>query len=478
MTVSLHPRAGWPVWCVLALSLATTAWAKPTGPSVFCQKYPTAPVCVGSQPACTYCHVAAPQRNAYGSALEAVLAPGAARPLSDGDFSSALPAALAAVEAADTDGDGVSNLVELQRGTLPADARSFPMDLPCAGGPNPQFNVCHYDFRYTYRKLLLDFCGFSPTYAMIKQFDALATDELKRTFLDQELDRCLASDFWRGKNGTLWRLAHPKIRPVGSLKAGEDQGNIPLADYYDDYALFTWAHTDDHDVRDVLTANFYVARSGSNPTVYTQVQTLPTQAVDVAHRAGNMTSSWTLVYFVMFTALPRNAASQMYRAYLGLDIAKQEGLFSVANEPRDYDAKGVQAQACAACHATLDPLSYPYRNYNGLSGNQSSFARYVPNRLETFFPTAAPLITQTPESGAIFGQPVSSLTQWAQVAANSDAFLIATATDYWKLLVGHPPKPEENAEFVSLWRGLKDTHNYRVRGLLHELIRTEAYGAP
>lgn len=470
-----------PLLFALLLLAPLAAWAKPPAPAVFCNTYPTAPACVGGLPACTYCHTAAPQRNVYGAAIESWLAPGAPRPLSDADFATALPGALAAVESMDTDGDAVSNLTEITRGTFPSDARSFPNDIPCAGNNNPQFKVCQYDFRYVYKKLLLDFCGASPTYAQMQQFLALATDDLRRTFLDQELDRCLGTEFWRGKNGILWRLAHPKIRPVGSLKAGpEDQGQIPLADYYDDYNMFAWAHTDDHDVRDVLTATFYVARSGggATPTVYTQVQTLPIQAVDATHRAGNITTAWTLVYFVMFTALPRNAASQMYRAYLGLDIAKQEGLYSVANEPRDYDAKGVQQQACAACHATLDPLSYPFRNFNGLTGGQSSFARYVPNRIETFFNGQAPMITQIPETGAIFGQPVTSVVQWAQVAANSDQFLVATTTDYWKLLMGHPPKPEENAEFVSLWRGLKMTHNYRVKGMLHDLIRTEAYGAP
>lgn len=466
------------ILALAALFASTSAWAKPPAPAAFCAKYPTAPACVGTLPACTYCHVAAPQRNSYGAALEPVLAPGAMRPLSDGDFSTALPGALTAVEALDTDGDNVSNLVEIQRGTLPADPNSFPNDIPCAGGSNPEYKVCQYDLKYVYRKLLLDFCGFSPTYGMIKTFQALGTDDLKRTFLDQELDRCLGTDFWRGKNGALWKMAHPKVRPVGSLKSGEDQGQIPLADYYDDYALFTWAHTDDHDVRSVLTADFFVTRTGTNPTVYASVANKGTQAVDQAHRAGNMTSSWTLVYFVMFTALPRNAASQMYRAYLGLDIAKQEGLYSVATEPRDYDAKGVQAAACAACHATLDPLSYPYRNYNGLSGGQNQFARYLPNRMETFFTNQGPQITMTPENGVIFNQPVASLTQWAQVAANSDAFARATVTDYWKLLMGHPPTAEENAEFVPLWQALKTTHNYRVKPMLHQLIRTEAYGAP
>ena len=463
---------------MLTLLASAGAWAKPPAPAAFCAKYPTAQTCVGTLPACTYCHTAAPQRNTFGAALETWISPGAPRPLSDNDFSMALPGALMSVEALDSDGDQVSNLIEIQRGTLPGDPNSFPSDGPCAGGANPQFKVCQYDFRYVYRKLLLDFCGFSPTYGMIQTFLALGTDDLKRTYLDQELDRCLGTDFWRGKNGALWKLAHPKIRPVGSLKAGEDQGQVPLADYYDDYALFAYAHTDDHDVRSVLTADFFVQRTAGNPTVYTPVANKNTQAVDQVHRAGNMTSAWTLTYFVMFTALPRNAASQMYRGYLGLDIAKQEGLYSVPTEPRDYDAKGVQAAACAACHATLDPLSYPYRNYNGLSGPNTSFARYVPNRMETIFANQGPTLAMTPESGVIFGQPVNSLTQWAQVAANSDEFLRATTTDYWKLLMGHPPKPEENAEFVALWQALETTHNYRVRSMLHQLIRTEAYGAP
>lgn len=465
------------VLVALSLSVATVGWAKPPAGDVFCTKYPTSPTCVSGRPACSYCHVAPPQRNVFGAAVEAQLAPGASRPLSDGDFAAALPAALAAVEALDSDGDNVSNLVEITKGTLPADHRSFPNDQPCAGGTNPQFKVCQYDVRYVYRKVLLDFCGYSPTYALLKTFDGLADEAAKRAFIDAELDRCLTADFWRGKNGALWKLAHPKIRPVGSLKEGEDQGQIPLADYYDDYALFTYAHTDDHDVREVITADYFVRRIGSNPTQYSKVASLASQRVDEAHRAGNMTSAWTLTYFVMFTALPRNAASQMYRAYLGLDIAKQEGLFSVPNEPRDYDAKGVQQQACAACHATLDPLSYPYRNYNGISLDQYS-NRYIPNRLELFFPNEAPTLSQTPEAGMLFGQPVATLKDWARVAADSDAFLVSTTTDYWKLLVGHAPTAEEQEEFVATWRALKSTHNYRVRGLLHDLIRTEAYGAP
>ena len=190
-----------------------------------------------------------------------------------------------------------------------------------------------------------------------------------------------------------------------------------------------------------------------------------------------MTTAWSLTDFIMFTAIPRNAASQMYRAYLGLDIAKQEGLYSVANEPQDYDAKGVTAKECAACHATLDPLTYPFRNYNGIASSKYE-TQYIPNRLEMFFPTAAPRITQTPEKGVIFGKPVNNLREWAQVAVDSDAFAISATKDYWKLLVGHAPTPEENAEFVATWQRFKSTHQFRVQKLLHDIVKTEAYGAP
>jgi hypothetical protein len=462
---------------VPVLFASAAALAKPPAGTVFCAKYPASPECVGRQPSCAYCHVAPPQRNAFGAALEPNLAPTAPRPLSDGDFSMLLPAALTAVEGLDTDGDGASNLVEIQKGTQPADPASKPAtDRACAGAENPQFTVCRYDLAYAYKKVLLDFCGASPTYAQLQAFKARASDDDKKAFLDAEIDRCTATEFWLGKNGQLWKVAHPKIRPVGSLKQGEDQGQIPLADYYDDYALFAWTQTGDRDAREVLTADYFVRRQ-TNPTRYSKVTSLPSQRVDLARRAGEMTTAWSLTYFVMFTALPRNAASQMYRAYLGLDIAKQEGLFSVPNEPQDYDAKGVAARECAACHATLDPLSYPWRNYNGISTEM--FAnRYVPNRIELAFRNEAPRITQIPERGVIFNQSVDDLRGWARVAADSDAFAISTTTDYWKLLVGHAPRPEENAEFVATWRRFKNEHQYRVQKLLHDVVKTEAYGVP
>ncbi len=463
---------------LLALTASVTAHAKPPGPSTFCAKYPTAPVCTGGQPACTYCHSSPPARNAFGLAVESHLAAGAPRPLSDGDFQAALPAALSAAESADSDGDGASNFVEIQKGTLPAERSSVPQMTACGFGTNPSYAVCQYDAKYTYRKVLLDFCAGSPTFDDLDAFSKLSKDD-QLARLDATLDACMATEFWRGKNGQLWQLAHRKVRPVGSLKGGpEDTGVVQLGDYYDDYALFTYSQIDDHDARDVLTANYFVVRSTSPKTTYTTSLLIPFQGVDVAHRAGNLTTAWALGYFTMFTALPRNAASQAYRGYLGLDIAKQEGLYPVANEPRDYDAKGVTQPLCTQCHATLDPLSYPFRNYNGLSGTNNDLLRYVPNRIETFFSAQAPTITQIPESGYIFGQKVNDLKSWASVAANSDAFAVATVGDYWRLLMGGPPTSDQNDEFVALWQRFKTTNGYSVKKMLHELIRTEAYGAP
>jgi hypothetical protein len=416
--------------------------------------------------------------------VESHLLPGQMRPLSDTDYANALPGALGAVEGDDSDGDGFSNLVEIQQGTLPGDPESHPRNVACSGAANPTYQVCKYDLHYAFRKVMLDFCGFSPTYAQLVQFDA-QSDAMKASTIDQTLGTCVQTDLWRGKNGQLWELAHRKIRPIGSLKAGaEDPGAIGLADYYDDYALYTYSQIDDHDARAVLTADYFVTRTGTNPTVYATAQSIPYSGlgqsyVDQPHRAGNMTSNWSLTYFIMFTGLPRTAAAQAYRGYLGLDIAKQEGLYPVAGEPVDYDKKGVTATLCTQCHATLDPLSYPFRNYNGLTGPGSAFGQYVPMRMETIAPfSSQSYLAAIPEAGRIFNQPVANLLEWAQTAANSDQFARATVLDYWKLLVGGPPTSDQQAEFTQLWQDFKTTDNYSVDKMLHALVKTEAYGAP
>jgi len=460
------------VLVLFALCAPAVAAALPVAPEVFCSRYPMSPACTGVRVACSYCHTSPPARNVFGASVETMLAPGAPRPLSELDYRNGLPAALTAVEMLDADGDGVTNLVEIQKGTLPGDKKSFPNDIPCAGGANPAYDVCKYDPKYVFKKVLLDFCGAQPTWDELQQF-LLATD--KAAVIDGALDNCLKSEFWRGKNGQLWELAHKKIRPVGSLKRGEDSGSFGIFDYYTDYAMFTYTQIDNRDAREVLTAQYFVRRD-VNPTRYTQVQSFAGENCAQNRRAGLLTTNWNLGYNVMFTALPRNAASQAYRSFLGLDIAKQEGLYPITSEPRDYDGKGVTQDLCKQCHQTLDPLSYPWKNYNGLTA--SPFGTYVPNRLQQYFANEAPNITMTPEAGYILGQPVSDLIQWARVAADSDPFAINTVMDYWKLAMGRAPLPEENAQFVTLWKDFKGPMNYGVERMLHALVKTEAYGAP
>jgi hypothetical protein len=87
-------------------------------------------------------------------------------------------------------------------------------------------------------------------------------------------------------------------------------------------------------------------------------------------------------------------------------------------------------------------------------------------------------VNEVPEAGFIFGQPVADLLEWAEVAANSEAFAKATVRDYWRIFVGHDPTPDEQGEFEQLAADFMNQHEYRVERMLHALIRTEAYGVP
>lgn len=461
--------------------LASDAWALPVAPAAFCDAYPEAPTCLAGLPACTYCHAGTPPtRNRFGMALEAKILPAVARPLTAEQFLGALPTALMELEGEDADGDGYTNLDEILSGTLPADDLSRPDEIECAGkrGTNDQYDVCNWDARYAFKKVSLDFCGRSPTWEEMQTFEAAGDP---RAAVHTRLTECLDSPFWIGQDGQLWELAHKKIRPIQAIKSGDDGGIIPLADYYDDYRLYVYAQTDDHDARSVLTADFFtVARTNADGRithydVATGGDRTGRQDIVPERRAGMMTTRWNLVLNVMFTALPRTAAAQAYRSFLGMDIAKLQGLQPVTDEPVDYDEKGVQADACKVCHSTLDPASYPFKNYQGLTGNVGT---YDPNRIQDDFRNEGANITAMPEAGYVLGQPVANLTEWGQVAANSDAFAAASVLEYWRLLLGHDPLASEQEEFNALWTTLKGRNNYRIERMLHDLIDTEAYGVP
>lgn len=462
-----------------ALLTPAVASAKPSGPSLFCATYPTSPACDLAAVSCSLCHERTTDPvswNAYGAALRAELG---GVELSDADFASKLPSALGAIADADADGDGVANEDEIFGGTLPGDAASFPSTDTCPTDVSQfDYRVCQIDRRYLLRKLSVDFCGYSP---MLAELDAIAAADASTAdqMIDAALDQCLQGEYFRGPDGVLWTLAHRKIKPLSSIKSGEGAGIIPLADYDPDYALFVYSQIDDHDARAAITADFFVQRvppkDATGVSKYVPLNDIDGQAVVANRRAGLATSAWFLVTNVMFTALPRTAAAQFYRAYLGHDIAREEGLHPVPGEPKDYDDKGVTQAACAGCHSTLDPLSYPYRNYNGLGAGGRG--KYIPDRIEKFFADEAPNITQIPEAGALFGEAQPTLVDMARAAADSDDFAIATVNDYWMLTVGAPPTPEQHDAFATLVSNFK-ANGYSVAKMLHELVRLEAYAAP
>ncbi|MEZ4241941.1 MAG: hypothetical protein R3F59_38485 [Myxococcota bacterium] len=288
----------------------------------------------------------------------------------------------------------------------------------------------------------------------------------------------------------MWNLANAKINPNQAVKAGIDAGPIPLADYDDDYAYFVWTQTDDRDVRLVLTGKEFVqARYEGGVTVYEPWGRSPEedleargydryQAVVRSRRAGMLTHRWFLMSNTMFTAIPRTTAAQAYRAYLGTDIARLEGLHPVTGEPVDYDHRGVSAPDCAVCHATLDPLTYPFSRYEGIGDGYSFDDQYEYNedRMAKFVRTEGDDILDTPEAGVLLGQPVADLVEWAEVAATSEPFRRATVIDSWELLLDEPPRVDEQIELGHLVEDLG--RHWNVEHMLHELVDTEAFGAP
>jgi len=473
---------------VAVAAVSAPGEAQPPAPDAFCEVYTDAPLCEGAEADCTVCHTTPPSLNAYGVDLAAALSPGEARPLHEDVFLEGLEPGLRAIEDLDSDDDGYLNLEEIMGGSSPSDAGSTPIALSCKDTDKSDgYDVCGYDYDYAFKKVMLDFCGRSPS--MLEREDFRRSSN-KGGALHDQLDVCLDSEFWRGFDGRVWNIANRKIGPQQAVKSGRDGGEIPLADYDDDFAYFVWTQTDDRDVRLVLTGQTFVSMQRTNEgTVYEEWNRSPREDADLRgydryqgvieeRRAGLITHRWFLMSNTMFTSIPRTTAAQAYRAFLGYDISKLEGLHPIADEPQDYDNKGVQVEACASCHSTLDPLSYPFSRYEGIGGGNAQQYSYSPRRLEGFKDVDGIRVTTTPEAGYIFGEPVADLVEWAEVAANSRAFRRSTVLDYWRLLLREDPRATERGEFNDLVDALGTDHGWSVEAMLHDLIDTEAYGAP
>ncbi len=436
----------------LWLSLLGSSHALATSAStdIFCQKYPKALGCESKQASCAICHTAVPSLNAYGDDIKGALT---------GPIDATLIGALDKIEALDSDEDGASNITEIEHHSAPGNGSIKPeADAQLA-----------YDPVIAMRRLRAIYCGNPASYEDLQKVKTAADP---KAILHAELNKCLASPFWKGE--ALFRLADKKIQPLSAIGFG---GNVVIADYRYDYRLFSYIMSDDHDVRELLSANYHIDESGARvegviarqepAQVGQRIVIGGGQPLDPTRRAGMITTQWFLAFYTMFAPLPRNTASQTYREYLGMDIAKGEGLMPVANEPRDVDARNVKQADCAVCHSTLDPLSYAFSTYVGIETVQA----FLFNSNGTYRATRQPWEAQ----GQLFGQPVTNLLDWATKARNSDPFKKNIANMFFKQALSRDPLPSEQGEFEALWKALPDDA-YSANKLIHRLIETKAFG--
>jgi hypothetical protein len=447
------------------LSVAGTAFARPIGPHLFCETYPDSPGCAGRTVECTTCHTSTwpPAWNEFGYQVLGAL---------EDDFEVDLPRALASIEGDDADGDGVANIHEIEAGTAPGDPEDFWLYCPpepMADGPVPVAES--YDFERALRKLSIRFCGRSPTYDELVAFRG---DEPERRALydrvHAELDACLSSVYWRDE--ALSRLADAKIRPISAVGIDSTVG-IVIGDYEWDYRLFSYVMTEERDVRDLLLADYHVRRTADG-TLERVEGTFPSprggaggQPLVADKRAGMITSQWFLSVNTMFSPLPRTTAAQAYRAYLGMDIARQEGLLPIAGEPADVDGKGVTDPACAQCHSTLDPLSYAFASYQGIRGADTG--TYVAERPSALIPGWGN------NQSYLLGEPVDDVRSWAERAVTTDEFKRNLAMMIFRYAEDREPTPVESRELEAVWRALPED-GWSMNRMIHRLVDTPTFG--
>lgn len=494
------------------LGTSSEARAMPEAPSLLCEALPESADCMGRVPDCQLCHVSTfpPSWNDFGLAIQAALPR-----LST--FADELPEVLRGLEHADSDGDGASNLDELTKGTLPGSASSVPVaaveetEAPRGSVPNPDYDVGHHDAAFAYRRVSVLYCGHSPSYEEMRAFDdETVSAEARRTLLHERLEVCLDSDYWQRE--ALMRLADDRIRPIRNLGTdsqvvitipletlnGSPQLRSAMGDYNYDYRLWVHALTGNRDARDLLLAQYFVEESPDGtwtttesviPNVRDDV-TASGQLLEKPYRAGMLSTMWFITRNTMFAQLPRTTAAAAYRAYLGADISKMQGLLPVAGEPDDIDNKGVANPRCAVCHSTLDPLAYAFASYNGfefnqdpavvadlfLTGNFREFSRfgiYNPDRPKAKMPSWSPAEQQP----VLLGQKVDNLIQFAQVAADSDEFARNLAKIFFSHALTREPDAADLAELNTLWQNLP-SDQFSANKLIHRLVDTLAFGAP
>lgn len=456
-----------PLLVLTLLRTSPPAAALPAGPGLFCDAYPEAPACAAGPVSCTVCHALSgpPGHNPYGAAVAAWLGP-------EADFVAELPAALAAVEPDDADGDGVDNLTEILAGTEPGwTATEEPECAEQVQLDNGAWSVGRYDPAFAWKRVLIDVCGRQPRYDEVQAFRA---ESGGRAAVAAALDACLQSPHW---GQVLEELAVDVVEPVGP----DTDVNI-LGNWRWDLRLFRWVMSGDRDAGEVMTADYVVVEapegSGRVEAVAYPAGALQAYAnpLEPAYRYGLLTTRYSLAMRVMFADVPRTFAAHYYRKLLGLDLARSEGLFPVDETPgaypwpapADVDEKGVWQQECASCHSTLDALSYPWARYNGIDLEGDTTGTFQPDRATGTMPTTA---------GAIFGVPVDGPDDWVRLAVASDAFSQQTVRRFWVRLFQRPPRSCELDAFDGLWMDFRDGGR-NVEQMLHAMVQLDAWGAP
>jgi hypothetical protein len=459
-------------------AFAPIAHAKPTAPSALCATYPALPDCTGRVPACSLCHDSTdpPSWNSFGTQVKGELTAGQS-------FDAALGAALAAVADDDADADGATNLAELMRGSSPSVADKVVG--PAGSLPNPRYRIGKYDPAFAFRRVSTLYCGKSPTYDEMAPFVAAGADDaaLKQR-IHEKLDSCLRGEYWRTQG--LMRLADKRIRPVRAFGKETDimigSVRVVIGDYDYDYNLWRHALSDNHDMREMLTAQYHLV-PGADGTLQKRTDIIEKpdpnaiaggQPLPAERRAGLLTTQWFLAYNTMFSSLPRVTGAQAYRAYLGADIASNEGLRPVAGEPIDVDDKGVDNPRCANCHSTLDPLSYPFADYEGVVISITvPFGSFNAGRPKSLMPAWDP----ARQKASLLGKPVKDLVEWARVAADSDEFKRTIADMFFRQALSRSALPDELMEFNVLWQS-STSDGHSADKMLHRLVDTHAFGSP
>ncbi|MFO0709328.1 MAG: hypothetical protein U0353_05790 [Sandaracinus sp.] len=286
--------------------------------------------------------------------------------------------------------------------------------------------------------------------------------------LHATVELCLGSRAWRVTG--LRRLVDARIRPIGAVGA-DSPVDIVIGDYEWDYRLFRYVMTDDRDVRDLLLADYHVTESADG--TLSRVEGLVTrrdttgQPLEPERRAGMITTSWFFSINTMFSALPRTTAAQAYRAWLGMDIARQEGIDPVAGEPRDVDHRGVTEAQCAACHSTLDPLSYAFASFEGIRGPRTG--AYDASRPSRLIPGWSAPDTY------LLGEQVTDVRAWAERAVTTEAFARNLALMLFRDALGREPTPSELAELRVVWRAL-ERDGWSANRMVHRIVDTRAFG--